>query len=204
MKRHMHRSLITAAICSGLLAGLAVGAVEPGQTAPDFELPDLDGATHSLSSFRGKYVVLEWINHDCPFVKKHYETGRLPAVQKQLAEEGVVWLSICSSAPGKQGHFTVEQWRARMAAVDASPKAQLLDPDGRVGRQYGARTTPQMVVITPEGKVIYAGAIDNQRGLDRTIMDQATNYVVQALREARAGEPVSVTKTAPYGCTVKY
>lgn len=204
MKTRTRRHLVTAAMATVLAAGLTVAAVDPGQTAPDFELPDLDGATHSLSSFRGSYVVLEWTNYDCPFVKKHYETGRMSALQKQMAEEGVVWLSICSSAPGKQGHFTVEQWRARMAAVEAAPKAVLLDPDGRVGRQYGARTTPQMVLINPEGEVLYAGAIDNQRGLDRTIMDQATNYVVQALREARAGEPVSVTKTAPYGCTVKY
>ncbi len=204
MKAQTLHRLFVATLCSGIVSGLALAAVDPGQAAPDFELPDLDGDTHALSSFRGKYVVLEWTNYDCPFVKKHYETGRLPALQKQLAEEGVVWLSICSSAPGKQGHFTVPQWRERMAAVDASPKAVLLDPDGRVGRIYGARTTPQMVVINPEGEVIYAGAIDDQRGLDRTIMDQATNYVVQALREARAGEPVSVPQTAPYGCTVKY
>jgi len=177
---------------------------KPGKAAPAFSLNDIEGQPHALEAYKGKYVVLEWTNYDCPFVKKHNETGNIPSMQKKLGEAGVVWLSICSSAPGKQGHFTREQWVERMAAVKAAPKAVLLDADGRVGRSYGAKNTPQLFVIDPAGVVIYAGAIDNQPGLDRAIMDKAVNYVAQALAEVQAGKPVSVPATAPYGCTVKY
>ena len=185
------------------LTGMAQ-VTAPGQAAPAFTLADLDGRPHALETYTGKYVVLEWTNYDCPFVKKHYETGNMPALQKQVADDQGVWLSICSSAPGKQGHFTNAQWAERMAAVKAVPHAVLLDPDGAVGRSYGAKNTPHLFVINPEGVVIYAGAIDNQPGLDRATMGQAVNYVVQALTEARAGKPVSVPATAPYGCSVKY
>ena len=185
-------------------AAPAAAAVQPGKAAPAFTLKDIQGNTHALEAFKGSYVVLEWTNYDCPFVKKHYETGSLPALQKKMADAQVAWLSICSSAPGKQGHFTREQWLERMAAVKAAPKAVLLDPDGRVGRQYGAGNTPHLFVVNPEGVVIYMGAIDDQPGVDRTIMDKAVNYVSQALAEATAGKPVSVPATAPYGCSVKY
>jgi peroxiredoxin len=195
--------ILAVAWISGGATAMGQG-VTPGKEAPAFELPDINGAAVSLATYKDKYVVLEWTNYDCPFVRKHYETGRMPALQKKLADEGVVWLSICSSAPGKQGHLTKEQWAERMKAVQAAPKAVLLDADGKVGTLYGARNTPQMVVIDPAGVVIYAGAIDDQPGLDRAIMDKAVNYVTQALAEARAGKPVTVATTAPYGCSVKY
>lgn len=192
-----------AAAALGAVMGMAQD-VAPGKEAPAFELPDVKGTMHSPAAFRGKYVVLEWTNYDCPFVKKHYETGRMPSLQKKLAAADVIWLSVCSSAPGKQGYFTKEQWETRMKAVEAAPKAVLLDTDGKVGKLYGAKNTPQMVVIDPKGLVLYAGAIDNQPGLDRSIMDRAVNYVQQALDEAKAGKPVSVPSTSPYGCSVKY
>ncbi len=181
-----------------------VQTAAPNQPAPTFTLPNLDGSAVSIKDYQGKIVVLEWTNYDCPFVKKHYETGRLPALQKKLAKDGVVWLSVCSSAPGKQGHFTVEQWKARMQAVEAAPAAVLLDVDGTVGRLYEAKNTPHMVVIDAEGVVRYIGAIDDQRGVDRSIMDQAKNYVVLALEAIQAGKPVATQAIPAYGCSVKY
>ncbi len=179
-------------------------AANPGDEAPAFTLPDLDGKDVELASFKGSYVILEWVNHDCPFVKKHYESGNMAALQNKYTAAGMVWLTICSSAPGKQGHFTKEVWEARMKAVSAAPKALLLDEKGTVGKAYNAKTTPHMVVIDPTGKIIYIGGIDNQPGVDRSIMAQAINYVVQALEEALAGKPVSVPTAPPYGCSVKY
>lgn len=199
--------MLAAVAMAGAVVGIAQEAaapVAPGQDAPAFELKDLDGNTHSLASFKGSYVVLEWTNYDCPFVKKHYETGNVPGLQKKLADDGVVWLSICSSAPGKQGNFTPEEWKKRMDAVKAAPKAVLLDADGKVGKQYNAKNTPYMLVISPEGKILYVGGIDNQPGVDRSIMADAVNYVTQALAEAKAGKPVSVPTAPPYGCSVKY
>lgn len=208
MKTTLARTMTACALsaCIGIVQAAPEPAAiaKPGHPAPAFTLTDLDGASQSLENFKGAYVVLEWVNHDCPFVRKHYETGRMGALQRQLAGEGVVWLSIGSSAPGKQGHFTPEVWKERMTKVEAAPKAVLLDADGKVGRLYGAKTTPHLFVIDPQGVVIYAGAIDNQPGVDRSIMDQAVNYVAQALKEARGGKPVSVSATDPYGCSVKY
>lgn len=182
----------------------AVNVMQIGKAAPTFTLKDIHEKAYTLETFKGSYVVLEWTNYDCPFVKKHYETGNMPALQKKLAEEGVVWFTICSSAPGKQGNFTKEEWIKRMDAVKAAPKAVLLDNDGSVGRSYGAKNTPHLFVINPEGIVIYAGAIDDQPGVDRTIITKATNYVTQALTEAKAGKPISVPETKAYGCSVKY
>ncbi len=181
-----------------------VQQVVPGKAAPAFERKDLKGSVQSLAAHRGHFVVLEWTNYDCPFVKKHYETGRMQALQKRLAADGVVWLSVCSSAPGKQGHLTPGAWEARMKALGAAPAALLVDADGTLGRLYGARNTPQMAVIDPAGILIYAGAIDDQPGINREIMDQAVNYVARAIEEARAGKPVTTPVTKPYGCSVKY
>jgi peroxiredoxin len=197
-----HRlACIVAAVLGLVMAGMAQ---EAGKPAPGFTLKDTLGREHALAEYKGKYVVLEWTNYDCPFVKKHYETEAMQQLQKAYIAQGVVWLSVCSSAPGKQGHFTVEQWAERMAKVQAAPTAVLLDADGKVGKAYGAKNTPEIVVISPEGVVLYQGAIDNQPGLDRSIMKDAVNYVRATLDAAMAGKPVEVTKTAPYGCTVKY
>ncbi|MBM4164253.1 MAG: thioredoxin family protein [Lentisphaerae bacterium] len=189
------------AVAGFSVCGWAQEAVKP---APDFTLKDIAGAEHSLAASKGSYVVLEWTNFDCPFVRKHYETDNMQALQKTYTEKGVIWLTICSSAPNKQGHLTPEQWAERVTQYKAVPTALLLDADGKVGKLYGAKTTPQMVIINPEGNVIYTGAIDDQPKLEREKMKDAVNYVKQTLDAAMADKPVEVSATAPYGCSVKY
>ena len=182
----------------------ASAAVEPGEEAPDFSLTDSKGTPHKLSDFRGKLVVLEWLNHDCPFVKKHYGGGNMQNLQKEYTAKGVVWLSIISSAPGKQGHRTGPQADADTKDKNANPTAVLLDPAGEVGQKYEAKTTPHMFVIDKEGKVIYAGAIDSIRSADPADTARSENYVRQALDAALAGKAVPNPSTKPYGCGVKY
>lgn len=179
-------------------------AVEPGEAAPEFTLADSKGTSHKLSDFRGKLVVLEWLNHECPFVKKHYSGGDMQKLQKDYTGKGVVWLSIISSAPGKQGHRTGPQADADTKDKNAAPTAVLLDPAGEVGQTYGAKTTPEMFVIDKEGKVIYAGAIDSIKSTNSADIAKAENHVRQALDAALAGKPVPTPKTQPYGCSVKY
>ena len=175
-----------------------------GAAAPAFDAADSRGARRTLAEFEGKYVVLEWINHGCPFVKKHYGSGNMQALQKKYTELGVVWLSVASSAPGKQGYLSADEWNAVTIEKGAAPTAILLDSDGTIGRAYGARTTPQMVIIDPKGTVIYAGAIDDKPTADVDDIATARNHVAAALDEALAGKPVSVTASQPYGCAVKY
>lgn len=178
--------------------------VVTGQPAPDFELRDTAGQTHKLSDFKGKYVVLEWVNHGCPFVVKHYDSGNLPGLQREFTGKDVVWLAICSSAEGKQGYQTPDEWTRLNAEKGFAGTAVLLDPEGRVGRLYGARTTPHMYVVNPEGALIYQGAIDDKPSADQDDVPGARNYVRAALTEAMAGQPVSQPQTKPYGCGVKY
>ncbi len=189
----------------GLMGSGAFAAAEIGKEAPDFTLPDSAGeATHTLSAHRGSFVVLEWTNYDCPFVVKHYREGHMQSTQRDLAKQGVVWYLICSSAPGTQGHFDAETWARRSAAWEVAAKAVLLDPEGTVGRAYGATHTPHMYVINPEGVLIYAGAIDSIRSTNTEDIARAGNYVRMALDRARAGLPVEPARTRAYGCTVKY
>ena len=178
--------------------------VAPEQAAPSFSLPGADGKTYSLDDFKGKYVVLEWTNHQCPFVVKHYGSGNMQALQREYTGKGVVWLSIVSSAPGKEGHVDAAMAQKLTQDRNASPTAVLLDPDGKIGRLYGAKTTPHMFVINPNGVVIYAGAIDDRRSTDPADISGATNYVKAALDEAMAGKPLTIEATPPYGCSVKY
>ena len=175
-----------------------------GEPAPLFELNDLDGRPVSLASFKGKYVVLEWTNYDCPFVKKHYSSGNMQSLQQKNVADGVIWLVINSSAPGKQGNYAPEKWKELAAERKSAPTAILLDPDGRVGKLYMAKTTPEMFVIDPEGKVLFMGALDDRATTDVKDIEGAVNYVQLALREARAGYPVSVPISKSYGCSVKY
>jgi peroxiredoxin len=182
----------------------ALSAAEPGEVAPDFTLTDSNGTSHKLSDFRGKLVVLEWLNHECPFVKKHYSGGDMQKLQKEYTAKGVVWLSIISSAPGKQGHRTGPQADVDTQDKNASPTAVLLDPAGEVGQKYGAKTTPEMFVLDKEGKMIYAGAIDSIKSTDSADIAKAENHVRQALDAALADKPVPTPKTTPYGCSVKY
>ena len=189
-----------------LLALLATthAAVESGDTAPEFNLKDSKDNFQKLSAFAGKFVVLEWMNPECPFVKKHYSGGNMQKLQKEYTAKGVVWLSIISSAPGKQGYCTGPQAEANRKDQKASPTAVLLDPSGEVGQKYGAKTTPHIFIINPEGKVIYAGAIDSIRSANSADCAKADNYVRETLDAAMAGMPVPHPSTQPYGCGVKY
>jgi len=193
-----------ATLLSILLACAAVAAPQPGQPAPDFTLSDSKGAQHKLSELKGKFVVLEWLNQDCPFVKKHYDSGNMQALQKEYTGKGAQWLTIVSSAPGRQGHMTPADAEAHRKAQAASPTAILLDEDGKTGRLYGAKVTPHMFVINPDGILVYAGAIDDRKSIDTADIAGAKNYVKQALDEAMSGRPVSEPTSVAYGCTIKY
>lgn len=188
-----------------LISSLPVhSAVEPGDTAPEFSLKDSKENPQKLSTYAGKFVVLEWMNPECPFVKKHYSGGNMQKLQKEYTAKGVIWLSIISSAPGKQGYCTGPQAEANRKDQKAFPTAVLLDPSGEVGQKYGAKTTPHIFIINPEGKVIYAGAIDSIRSTNSADCSKADNYVRETLDAALAGKPVSHPSTPPYGCGVKY
>lgn len=182
----------------------ASGMAELNKPAPDFTLVDSYGKEHKLSDLRGKFVVLEWLNHGCPFVKKHYDSKNMQNLQKQYTGKGVVWLSIISSAPGKQGYSTGDEANQTVKEMGAAPTAVLFDSDGTVGKAYSARTTPHMFVINPEGTLLYNGAIDDIRSTEVDDVAKAKNYVAAALDEAMAGKPVTVGSTQPYGCGVKY
>ena len=175
-----------------------------GSPAPAFTLTDTHGKQHDLAGFKGKYVVLEWVNFGCPFVKKHYGSGNMQATQKKAVDKGVVWLSVCSSAQGKQGHMAAAEWNEEIPARKMSSTAVLIDESGEVGRTYGAKTTPHMYIINPDGVLIYKGAIDDKPSTDQDDIPGARNHVLAALDEAMAGKPVSMASTTPYGCSVKY
>jgi len=175
-----------------------------GEKAPDFALVDANGETHYLSDYADKYVVLEWVNFDCPFVKKHYGSKNMQTLQAAYQEKEVVWLSICSSAPGKQGYFNGDDLAKRIVAEGCNASAYLIDADGTVGRMYEAKTTPHMYVIDPEGTLVYAGAIDDHPSTKIADIEGATNYVQLALDASMAGEEVETDWTKSYGCSVKY
>jgi peroxiredoxin len=185
-------------------APLLIGAVKVGEMAPDFAATASNSKTFRLSDYRGKFVVLEWHNNGCPYVGKHYRSGNMQRLQKQWTARGVVWFTILSSAPGKQGYVTASEENDYLAKMQAAPTAALLDPTGQIGHLYDAKTSPQMIVINPQGVVIYDGAIDDRPTTDLADVDGAKNYVSLALEEAMAGKPVSVPATRPYGCSVKY
>src|SRR6476620_7744477 len=201
----MKTRLILTAITT-LAAGVLYAADVPpvGTAAPDFSAPDADGKTHSLSEYKGKYVVLEWFNPECPFVKKHYGSGNMQKLQSEYTGKGVVWLSIDSSAPGLEGNLTAEQAQKVMKDWNTKQTALLLDPEGKAGRVYNARNTPHMFVINPEGKIVYEGAIDSKASPNPADIPSSTNYVKVALDESMSGKPVSNANTRPYGCSVKY
>lgn len=182
----------------------AHAAAVVGKAAPAFSLTDLDGKTVRLSDFKDKFVVLEWVNFDCPFVRKHYGSENMQKLQKAYTGKDVVWITICSSAPGKQGHLTADEAKEITAEKGASPTRFLLDPKGVAGRAYGAKTTPHMYVIDPKGKLLYNGAIDDKPSTKVADVPTSKNYVVAALDAALAGKPVETTTTKPYGCSVKY
>jgi len=183
-------------------ASAATAAID--QKAPDFALAGIDGKTYKLSDFKGKYVVLEWNNLDCPFVKKHYGSGNMQALQRKYTDKGVVWLTICSSAQGKQGYYEPAALQEMTKERKLASTAYLRDPEGTVGREYGAKTTPNMFVVSPEGTLIYAGAIDDKPSTDPNDIPGSNNYVAACLDASLAGKPVATKSTVSYGCGVKY
>lgn len=174
------------------------------EIAPNFKLVDSNGKEHSLSDYSGKLVVLEWINYECPFVKKHYNSKNMQTLQGKYTKEGVIWLTICSSAESKQGNFTNDEINSRSKKHNAKFTAYLVDLDGKVGKMYGAKTTPHMYIINKDGKLVYAGGIDDKASTDLEDIKGAKNYVSLALDELLAGKNVSVQSSKPYGCSVKY
>jgi hypothetical protein len=200
MRSTLKLMLIALTLCAASLVAVA----KVGVGAPDFSATASNGKTVRLADYRGKYVVLEWHNNGCPYVGKHYNSGNMQRLQKQWTSEGVVWFTILSSAPGKQGYATASQENDYLAKMQAAPTAALLDPSGDIGHLYDAKTSPQMVVINPQGVVIYDGAIDDKPTTDLNDVPSATNYVSRALEQAMAGKPVETAATRPYGCSVKY
>lgn len=185
------------------LGGMAK-ALPPGSMAPEFKGVDSNGVQHSLSEYRGKFVVLEWANRGCPYEQKHYKSGNMESLQQQWTAKGVVWLSILSDPPGAQGYVTPAQENDYLKTMHASPTAALLDPKGVIGHLYDARTTPHIFIIDPQGKLVYQGAIDNQPTPDPASLKGADNYLNDALNAAMADKPVAVAVTKPYGCAVHY
>jgi peroxiredoxin len=208
---YMHKIIFTA-LCLGALLSFTVlsaqnnasGKATVGQAAPEFTLQGGDGKSHSLANYAGKFVVLEWTNPNCPFVHKFYDSGTMQKLQTTETAKGVVWLRINSGAPGHDGYQTPAAATAYEKEHNVASTETLLDPTGKVGHSYGARTTPHMFVIDPKGTLIYAGGIDNKPSPDPDDIASATNYVTTALDEAMAGKPVTTPTARPYGCSVKY
>ena len=203
---YTRRQLVQSVAALAVLAspGWATAQVAVGQAAPAFSLLASDGKTVTLESLRGKTVVLEWTNHDCPFVRKHYDAGNMQAQQKEAAAAGAVWLQVISSAPGKQGFVDGATATALNTKRNAVPANTLLDPSGKVGQQYGAKTTPHMYVINAQGTLVYQGGIDSIASARADDIGKAEQHVRVALAELGAGKPVSKTVSKPYGCSVKY
>lgn len=205
------RRAALAALCMGsglagaaLIAAPAFAAPSLGKPAPAFQAIDANGRTRSLAEFKGKTVVLEWTNNGCPYVQKHYNSGNMQGLQRQAAKDGVVWLTVISSAPATQGYLTAAQARAWKAKEKAAPTAVLLDPRGRVGRAYEAKATPHMYVVDKAGTLVYMGGIDDRPYQDPESLKGAKNYVLAALGDLKAGRPVAQAATRAYGCSVKY
>jgi peroxiredoxin len=199
----MKRFALALAIALPALALPASAAPTPGQPAPDFTLTDLSGKPVRLADMKGKVVVLEWVNPECPYVQKHYDSANMPGLQKEFRGQ-VAWLAINSTREGHSEFKTPQQMQAWMTAKGAAPAATLLDRDSKVGKLYGAVTTPHMYVIDPKGTLVYAGAIDDKRSTRQEDVKTAKNYVRVALGETLAGKPVTTASTTPYGCSVKY
>lgn len=203
-----HSIVATLASCLLFLFAAPVASAQSqaavGESAPSFTLPDTEGETHSLDDYEGKYVVLEWLNFGCPFVQKHYGSGNMQMLQETYTDKGVVWLSIVSSTEGTQGYYPPEEMKEQKEKHNGNMSALLLDPSGEVGKKYGAKVTPHMYVISPEGELLYKGGIDDKPTTDEADIETATNYVKNALEQTMNGQEVDPKTAQPYGCTVKY
>lgn len=200
----MFKKFLIAAVLMTVLVPAALAQAVVGQPAPDFKGLDTKGATRSLSEFAGKIVVLEWTNHECPYVRKHYGSGNMQKLQKEAADQGAVWLRVISSAPGEQGHVSAIDADRIVAEKNAIATATILDESGVIGRSYGAKTTPHMFVVDQNGVLVYAGAIDDKPTTDAADIATAHNYVEAVLDDLKMGRQVSVGQTQAYGCGVKY
>lgn len=199
----MIRTLLFVAV-TAFAVSQAAASPEVGKPAPAFSILDSNGIKRSLSDYKGKIVVLEWTNDGCPYVKKHYGSGNMQTVQKDMTATGAIWLSIISSAPGKQGHVNGAAANQLTTSRNAHPSAVLLDPEGTIGKRYEAQTTPHMFVIDAKGILRYMGAIDDQPTTDASTMASARNYVREAIEAISKGQSPQVTASDPYGCSVKY
>jgi len=197
----LRRTVLALAACFAVSAQAAPAV---GQSAPDFTLKDASGKTVKLSDYRGKHVVLEWTNPGCPYVRKHYDSGNMPATQKEAVDKGVVWLSINSTEKSSWEYMEPTKLVAWQKERKAQPSAVLQDEEGTTGKAYGARTTPHMYIVDPQGRLIYAGGIDSIPSSNPEDIKKAVNYVRQGLNEALAGKPLSAASTRPYGCSIKY
>jgi hypothetical protein len=202
MKRHIIQFMAFTTLM--FAPHLAASGVKVGQPAPDFTGTASNAKTYHLADYQGKFVVLEWHNNGCPYTQKHYKSGNMQNLQKQWTAKDVVWFTVISSAPGKQGYVNANEENNYLAKMGAATTAVLLDPNGTIGHLYDAKTTPQMIVINPQGLMVYDGAIDNRPTDDLKDIPRATNYVSLALEQSLAGKPVETAATRPYGCSVKY
>ena len=196
--------LAAAAAASAAASTPLTAAVDTGRPAPDFAATDSRGRRHTLAEYRGKTVVLEWTNHECPYTAKHYATGNMQALQAAATDRGAIWLTVVSSRPGGQGYVEAAEADRLTQSRSARPTGVVLDPDGRLGRLYGASTTPHMFVIDRAGLLVYMGAIDDRPTASHASVKGARNYVREALDALAAGRPIAVASTRPYGCSVKY
>jgi peroxiredoxin len=202
MKRRFISSIV---IVFAVMMTISTGwAARVGERAPDFTATDSNGKIQKLSEYQGRFVVLEWTNQGCPYTQKQYKSGNMQNLQREWTGRGIVWLTVISSAPGKQGYQTGPEENEYLKQVNASPSAVLLDPTGALGHLYDAKTTPHMYIIDPKGVLLYNGAIDDKPTTDLADINGAKNYVSLALNEALAGKAVSNPTTRPYGCSVKY
>jgi len=200
MKTLIRSLVLSAAFVAANVVHVQAATAEVGKPAPDFSATDINGKAVRLSDFKGKAVVLEWVNPECPFVKRHYESGNMPALQKEATSDGVVWLSVNSGAKGEQGAYSGDKVKKWIQEKQAAPTSYVHDEDGKIGKAFGAKTTPHMFVVNPDGTLVYSGAIDDNR---RT-HEGANNYVRAALSAVKSGKPVAKATSDPYGCAVKY
>ena len=196
--------LLTAIVTLAASVLYAEGIPPVGSAAPEFSAPDANGKTQSLSEYKGKYVVLEWFNPECPFVKKHYGSDNMQKLQAEYTGKGVVWLTIDSNAPGSEGSITADQAKKIMDSWKTKQTALVLDPESKIAKLYGAKNTPNMVIVGPDGKIVYEGAIDSKATPNPADIPTSTNYVKAALDEALTGKSVSNAQTRPYGCHITY
>lgn len=200
--KHVRKAAAAAVLLSA--ASGAMANAELNKPAPAFSAMGADGKPVRLDAYKGKTVVLEWTNHKCPFVAKHYDSGNIPNLQKNAAGNGVVWLQMVSSAPGKQGHVDGTTARQLNDSRKAAPAATVLDADGTIGKMYGAQTTPHIFIVNPAGQLVYKGGIDSIASADKDDLAKAENYVSAALAAIKAGKPIEKANTKPYGCSIKY